>query len=417
MSDPYAVWRLPGFQRYTVAFFSMSFARQAEMVALTVYVYGLSPGAAGSLALGWLGLVQALPVILLAIPGGQMADHWDRRKLLAAMVGLTAGVSLLLVAATHLGLAAVWIYLLLTLSAVGQALGNPARSALLPQIVPAEGFSYAMAWYSSIFQIATMIGAAGAGALVAWRGGVPGVLFLVVLCRLLALAAIAALPLRPRERTGQTISLETLVAGVRFVWSQKPILATITLDLFAVLVGGCVYLLPAFAHLYHFGPAAVGYLLAAQGAGAILMSIVVAHAPPIRRAGWTMLWAVAAFGVCTIIFGLSRWFWLSMAMMFAMGAVDNISVIVRHTLVQLLTPDAMRGRVSAVNSIFIESSNQLGGLESGLTAWWLGPVRSVVFGGIGTLLIVVGAAVTWPQMLRIGSLRNLQPAEELADVT
>ncbi|MGA2033012.1 MAG: MFS transporter [Thermoguttaceae bacterium] len=406
---PYAIWRLRAYQLYTSSWFLMTFARQIETVALAVYVYAQT---GDPLALGWLGLTQALPVIVLAIPAGHLADRWDRRWVLAGMVGVTTVVSLGLTVACWRDASVAWIYLLLAISAVGQALGGPSRSALLPQLIPIVNFSQAVAWNSSVFQIAFMIGAAVGGRLVGLHDGVPIALATVVACRLLSLVALAAIP-RPRlQQALQSLSLESLMAGVRFVWSRKPILATITLDLFAVLVGGCTYLLPVFAQeILKAGPAAVGYLTAAEAAGAIAMSLVLAHLPPMRRAGWTMLWAVAAFGLTTIVFGLSRSLWLSFAMMFLMGAFDNISVVVRHSLVQMLTPDAMRGRVSAVNNIFIEASNHLGGLESGVTAWLFSPVISVVGGGIGTLLIVAAAARLWPQILRIGSLRDLRPEE------
>jgi MFS family permease len=316
---------------------------------------------------------------------------------------------------------------LLLCGAIGQALGAPSRSSLLPQIVPAEGFSNAIAWGSSVFQIASMVGPAVGGLFVSAAGGlpaplaasvvarmlVPAVLVMAVLCRLLSLVTITGLPRHGTVRSEGSISLETLAAGIRFVWLQKTILATITLDLFAVLLGGATYLLPVFAEdILHFGPSAVGYLRSAESAGAVFMAVVLTHLPPIRRAGRTMLWAVAAFGAATIVFGLSRSFWLSLAMMFLMGAFDNISVVVRHTLVQMLTPDAMRGRVSAVNNIFIVASNDLGGLESGVTARLFGPIISVVGGGVGTLLVVLGAAWKWPHILRIGSLADLWPVEE-----
>jgi MFS family permease len=199
------------------------------------------------------------------------------------------------------------------------------------------------------------------------------------------------------------------VAGVRFVWNTKLILATITLDLFAVLLGGATYLLPIYAKdILQVGPSGLGLLRAADAVGAVGMAMAIAHLPPMRRAGITLLWAVAGYGVATIIFGLSQWFWLSMLMMFLIGALDNISVVVRHTLVQMLTPDEMRGRVSAVNNVFIVASNDLGGLESGLTAWLFTPVISVVGGGIGTILVVLGAMRLWPQILGIGSLTAIR---------
>jgi predicted MFS family arabinose efflux permease len=282
----------------------------------------------------------------------------------------------------------------------------------LPQIVPAEGFANAVAWNSSVFHVASMTGPAIGGLLLDLERGVPLALAVVVACRLLSLAAMVRIPgRRPNGRTS-SISLESVMAGIRFVVQQKTVLALITLDLFAVLLGGATYLLPVFQKdILGAAPSAVGYLRSAEAAGAIAMAVLLTHLPPIPRAGRTMLWAVAGFGAATIVFGLSRSLWLSLAAMFLVGAFDNVSVVVRHTLVQMLTPDAMRGRVSAVNNIFIVSSNDLGGLESGVTAWMFGPILSVVGGGIGTILVVLGATWKWPQILALGSLGDIRPAE------
>jgi MFS family permease len=364
------------------------------------------------LDLGWLGLVQALPVIVLAIAGGQIADRRDRRLVVAATLAVTTLMSVGLTAACWVHAPVGWLYLLLGISAVGQALGGPSRAALLPQIVPAEGFANAVAWNSSVFHVASMTGPAIGGLLLDRERGVPLALAAVVACRLLSLAAMTRIPGRRPNGRPLSISLESVMAGIRFVVQQKTVLALITLDLFAVLLGGATYLLPVFQKdILGAAPSAVGYLRSAEAAGAIAMALLLTHLPPIPRAGRTMLWAVAGFGAATIVFGLSRSLWLSLAAMFLVGAFDNVSVVVRHTLVQMLTPDAMRGRVSAVNNIFIVSSNDLGGLESGVTAWAFGPILSVVGGGIGTILVVLGAAWKWPQILALGSLGDIRPAE------
>jgi predicted MFS family arabinose efflux permease len=229
----------------------------------------------------------------------------------------------------------------------------------------------------------------------------------------LVLVGVRCRPTAPRE---QSVSWENLAAGLRFVWGNKMILAALTLDLLAVLIGGLTYLLPIFAiDILHVGKSGLGFLRSAEAVGAVCMALLIAHRPPMQRAGRTMLWAVAGFGAATVVFGFSESFWLSMAMMFLIGAFDNISVVVRHTLVQALTPDAMRGRVSAVNNVFIVASNDLGGLESGVAAKLFGPLIAVVGGGIGALLVVLGAAWKWPDLLRIGSLQSLKPIE-LAEV-
>jgi MFS family permease len=308
------------------------------------------------------------------------------------------------------------IYILLGIGAVAQALGNPSRSAMLPHLVPSETFVNAVTWNSTIYYLASVTGPAiGGGIMACWAN--PAVAFATVgVCRVLATAAIAAMHFQPAQRPSESISWESVVAGIRFVRHTKLILATISLDLFAVLLGGATYLLPIYAKdILHVGPFGLGFLRSADAVGAMCMAVLLVHLPPLRRAGVAMLWAVAGFGLATIIFGLSQWFWLSLSMMFLVGALDNISVVVRHTLVQMLTPDAMRGRVSAVNNVFIVASNDIGGLESGVTAWMFGPILSVVGGGVATILVVLASMRIWPEILAIGSLRDMKPAEEIEE--
>ena len=420
-ADPYAAWRIANYRRYAVSWFAMTIARQMETVAIGVYIYKVTHDTA---ALGILGLVQALPVMLLAIPGGQLADRVDRRLVLAVTLGLTALVALGLSVACSFHATIQWVYALMIVNSVGQALGAPSRTALLPWIVPPELFSNAVSWNTTIFRVGSMVGPALGGLVMALNDywGVTIALALVFGGRLFALIGTILLPMHRPESRQTSISLETLVAGVRFVWTHKVILATITLDLFAVLLGGATYLLPAFAQdILHYPTKpdehgmtwglVVGLLTSAEAVGAIAMAVAIAHLAPIRRPGSTMLLAVAGFGVATIVFGLSRNLWLALAAMFAIGALDNISVVIRHTLIQMLTPDDMRGRVSAVNNVFIVASNDLGGLESGLTARLFGTIPSIVGGGIGTLLVVVGCAWIWPKLLSIGALANLQPGD------
>ncbi len=407
--DPYAVWRGRDFRHYTASWFLMTFAKQVETVAVGIYLYHQTGQA---LALGWLGLVQALPFMLLAVPAGQLGDRVDRKRVMMATLTLSCLVSVGLIAITRQGLAVEWYYLPLAIGAISQATGSPSRSALLPQLVPAEAFSGAVAWNSTVFQIAAMTGPAVGGWVVGAGMDVTTAFGLVLVCRVVSLAAIASVKTRPVERQNTSISLESLVAGVRFVRQTKLILATITLDLFAVLLGGATYLLPIFAmDILGVDAFGLGLLRSAEAVGAVCMALAIAHLPPMRRAGRTLLWAVAGFGAATIVFGVSQSFWLSMGMMFLIGAFDNVSVVVRHTLVQMLTPDEMRSRVSAVNNVFIVSSNDLGGLESGLTAWLVGPIVSVVGGGIGTILVVIGAARLWPEILSIGSLHDVRPLD------
>jgi MFS family permease len=408
-SDPYAAWRSSSFRLYALGWFLLTFGRQIETVAIGVYLWNLTHD---PLALGWLGLIQALPVMLLALPAGQLADRFDRRRVMMVMLAVGTCVSVGLALAVRQTMPLGWFYLLLALDASTAAAGGPARAALLPQILPADQFTNAVTWSSSIFQIASMTGPAVGGLVIGTENHIAAALGVVVACRLGSLLAIAGVRLRPQKHDRAAISWRNLVAGIRFVWHSKLILATITLDLFAVLLGGATYLLPIYAEeILHVGAQGLGFLRSAEAVGAISMAVLLAHLPPMRRAGRTMLLAVAGFGVATIVFGVSTWFWLSLAMMFLIGALDNISVVVRHTLVQMLAPDAMRGRVSAVNSVFIVSSNDLGGMESGVLARLFGPVAAVVIGGVGAIVVVLTWARMWPEILGIGRLTDVRPAE------
>ena len=265
---------------------------------------------------------------------------------------------------------------------------------------------------SSNFEFTCIVGPALGGLLIA-AYDVPWAYAIDAACALACLAFVLPISAPQEISPHRAHPLQDLFSGLHFVRESKIILATITLDLFAVLLGGATALLPIFAdQILHVGAVGLGWLRAAPSVGAVLMALALAHRPPLRRAGMAMLCAVASFGVATIVFGLSQNFWLSLLALVATGAADNISVVVRHTLVQLLTPDPMRGRVSAVNNIFIGSSNELGALESGVTAALFGPVLSVIGGGIGTILVVLGVAWKWPEVRRMGAL---QPAETVGE--
>jgi MFS family permease len=407
-SDPYLVWRNPNLRLFAASWFLMIFGKMVETVAVGVHIYRYTHDA---LSLGLVGLVQALPVLLLAIPGGQIADRYDRRRVILTMLVASSAVSVGLALAARHDLPVHWFFVLLCAGAVSQALGSPSRAALLPQIVDREVFSSAVAWSTTVFHVAAMTGPAVGGLVVGARANTTAAFALVTACRVLSAAALLGIRTAPAERAPDAVSLESLVAGIRFVWRTPLILAAITLDLFAVLLGGATYLLPIFAEdILGVGAQGLGLLRSAEAVGAVSMGVLLAHLPPMRKAGWALLWAVAGFGCATVGLGLSRLFPLSLAMMFFIGAFDNVSVVVRHTLVQMLTPDAMRGRVSAINNIFIVASNDLGGLESGATAWLFGPVISVVGGGIGAILVVLAAARIWPGIFSIGSLADIGAA-------
>jgi MFS family permease len=287
-------------------------------------------------------------------------------------------------------------------------MGWPARSALMTQTVPTEHFGNAMTWSSSVFQISAVTGPAMGGLIL--LKSVPAAYLVDAFCQFAYAIFLWLLVLRPALRSSEPANWKTVSAGVRFVQAHPMILAIMTLDLFAVLLGGATYLLPAYADtILHVGAPGFGWLRAAPAFGAFGMGMLIAHRPPMKRAGRALLLAVAGFGVATIIFGFSKNFWLSLLMLGLTGAFDNVSVVVRHTLVQVLTPDEMRGRVSAVNNIFIGASNELGGFESGTTAKFFGPIASVVAGGIGTIAVVLGVMFVWPEVRRFGSLQQKSP--------
>jgi MFS family permease len=290
---------------------------------------------------------------------------------------------------------------------------QPSKASLLPLLVPRELFSNAVTWNSSGFQLASIAGPALAGAVIAALHAY-AILYIVEFVAVLSFfALLVSIPIPHIERTHKANNLGELLAGFRFIWQSKIILGALSLDLFAVLLGGATTLLKPYSELIlHVGDMRLGWLRAAPAVGAIAMSIILAHRPPMERAGRSLLWSVAGFGVATIVFGLSRNYWLSLAMLFLTGALDMISVVVRHTLVQMLTPDEMRGRVQGVNGLFIGASNELGGCESGAVAWLfdlpddptVGPTVSVVSGGLGTMVVVAYVALRSRSLRRYGRL-------------
>jgi MFS family permease len=368
-----------------------------------------------ALALGLVGLATAIPVVLLALPAGHLADRMDRKKIVVAAQVVFVTMSLALGGLSHWQGPIFLMFAILLVRGTAQAYNNPARSALLPRLVPAEVFANAVTWSSSGFQTAAVVGPAIGGFVIAITHRATGAYILDAclttgyLLMLLAIRGDAGVrsvsaadnALQPRER----MTFQSLAAGLRFVKDTKVILAALTLDLFAVLFGGATALLPIFAKdILQVGPDGLGWLRAAPSVGALIVMIGIAHRRPMQRTGWALIAAVAGFGITTIVFGLSRSFWLSMVMLFILGGLDGISMIIRGTLVQLWTPDEMRGRVSAVNSVFIDMSNELGGFESGALAAVLGPVTAVVGGGIGTIVVVAAVATAWPELRKLGPM-------------
>jgi len=400
--DAYAALRIRDFRYFLAGHLISTMGTQMQTVAVGWHLYERTRSA---FALGLVGLVQVLPVMGLALPAGHVADRYNRRKLLMASTALVAVSAFGLGAVSALGGGATPIYACLLLGGVARAFQGPVKAAFLPQIVPRRIFSNAVSWNATGFELASMIGPAVGGLLIALLGGATAVFVICGIAAAIFFGLLIPVSGQQAASAETSMSLRSIGAGVSFVRGQQILLGAMTLDMFAVLLGGAVALLPVYAKdILHVGPTGLGWLQAAPSFGAVLMALAIAHLPPLRRAGTSLLTAVAGFGIATIVFGLSRSFWLSMIMLFLTGAFDNISVVIRHTIVQILTPDSMRGRVSAINGVFISASNELGRFESGSVAALCGPVCSVVFGGIGTVVVVALTAAFSPQLRRYGAL-------------
>jgi MFS family permease len=376
------------FRLYVASSFIENAAIQMVGVAIGWQVYALTHRA---LDLGYVGLVQLVPGVALALPAGHVADRFNRARVFAASNASLAVCAALLFAITSHGIAnVVTIYTVLFFVGVSRTFAGPAGQALVPGLVPVEHFPNAAAWSSTAWQLATIVGPSLGGLLYGAAGGAQFVYGWSA--ALFGASSILALGIRARPSQGdpQSATLGTVLAGFRYVRGSPVILDSLSLDLFAVLLGGATALLPVYASdVLHVGPSGLGLLRSAPAIGAAATAVGLAYRPIDRKAGPIMLGCVALFGLATIVFGFSHSFALSLASLLVLGAADMVSVVVRTTVVQLRTPEDMRGRVSAVNMLFIVGSNELGQLESGVTAAWLGAVSAVVLGGVGTVVVVV----------------------------
>ena len=448
--DPYASLRYPDFRRSFVGSVFSLLGMQMAGVASGWELYALTDSA---VALGLVGLVQVVPIILLALPAGHVIDRVNRKALILVITAVVVlsyiamGISSLQSAGNAAGdftLAGnrvlAWIaglfgethshftsrhvpvmFCLLLLNGMARSFNQPAKQSVMPMLVPPESFSNAVTWNSSLFEVSNMVGPTLAGLTIAafalkapnspWTYA--ALYFTNAVAQFVQLLNFASIRLTQTPRAREPVTLRSLFAGVRFVHADKIILSTLTLDMFAVLLGGATALLPVFARdILQVGPVGLGLLRAAPSLGAVTMAMILAHLPPMQRAGRNLLLAVAGFGVATIIFGLSHYFWLSLLALYCTGVFDNVSVVVRHSLVQLRTPDSMRGRVNAVNSVFISTSNELGAFESGTTAAIgirifgsiAGPMIAVAAGGVGTLLVLGAVSMLWPQLRQVKRL-------------
>jgi MFS family permease len=401
----------PNFVSYTLARFFIVLALEMQSVAVGWQVYDITHR---PIDLGYVGLAQFLPGFVLFLFGGHAADLFDRRKLLSwCYTGFGLCSAMLLAISWQAPRSVHLIYVVLVLLGCVRSFNWPASRALLPQLVPEEYFPNAVAWNASTFQVASIAGPAVGGIAYALFRGPEAVYAGSIAASVVAIFMTVRIRPRPQIVPKEPVSLRTVLAGFRYIWRKKLILGSISLDMFAVLLGGAVALLPVYSReILHTGPWGLGLLRSAPGVGAAVMAIVVAHWPIRRRAGITMMVCVAGFGVFTIVFGISRSLIISLIALFLVGASDMVSVIVRATLVQIATPDEMRGRVNAIDMLFIGVSNELGEFESGLTAQWFGTVRAVVLGGIGTLLVIATWTALFPELRKADQLTGAELVEK-----
>ena len=403
------------FRLYQTARLMVILGAEAQSVAVAWQVYAITHSA---LDLGYTGLALFLPGLFVMLAAGHAADRFDRRKIILLCYSLqaccTAVLLWLSMSATALANGRIWpIYAVLVGIGLGRAFSGPAASAMLPSLVPKEDFVNAVTWGATVYQIANMSGPAVGGLLFTlplmgvashWAGA-PVVYCFTLLMLLGFIALVSMIRAKMTTRDKKAFNMKTVLAGLEYVWRTKLLLGSISLDLFAVLLGGATALLPIFAtDILHAGPRGLGLLRAMPSVGALVVSLTMLVKPIKRKAGVTMLVCVGIFGAATVVFGLSKSIWLSAVALVIVGASDMVSVVVRSSLLQLATPPEMRGRVSAVNWLFIGASNEFGEFESGVTAQWWGAVRAVVIGGVASMVVTASAAGLFPQLRRADEL-------------
>jgi len=428
----YAVLRNADFSRYVIGRFILSLGQQMLVVAIDWELYKRTHSA---LALAFVGLSLMIPMVVCTIPAGHFADVFNRKKIILVTTVMLAAVSAGLTLISYFAAPVFWIYLCLVILGVARTFLWPASAAFVTSLVPLSQFASAVTFNSGAFQLSAVIGPTAFGAVIAltphaeehataWT-----VYALNMLASIICFALVLPIKHFHKAKPAEPVSARSLVEGFRFVYQSKIILGIITLDLFAVLLGGAVAILPMFAYdIYHVSASGFGWLRNAMPIGAVICMFIIAHRPPLQKAGRAMLLSVAIFGGATVLFGVANqncfgralpnvfWFWFAFTMLALAGGVDNVSVVVRQTLVQVLTPDEKRGRVSAVNALFIGTSNELGGSRSALVAALFtspsflgnaaatGAIVSTVTGGIGTILVVLAVAWIWPEIRRYGRL-------------
>ena len=417
IKDPYAALRYKEFNMFLVLRFAMVFAWSMQFIVIEWVVYSMTKN---PLSLGIIGLMEVIPAIAMALFAGHIVDQNEKKdmlfKCILAFSAISFGMFLLtwprITSDFSINKILYCIYFLVFLGGLVRAFLGPTIFSLLSLIVPKKVYPNASTWSSSVWQTAAVVGPALGGFSITWIG-IHWSMAFVVVCSLLSLIVLTQIETKPilNPKIGEPI-MESLKEGVKFVYTNKTILGALSLDMVAVLFGGAVALLPIFAQdILKVGPEGFGFLRAAPAVGSLLTMFISAHVPLYKNAGIKLLGAIFAFGICIIIFGISTVFWISVLALFLSGVADGISVVIRQTILQLKTPDAMRGRVAAVNSIFVGSSNELGAFESGLTAKLMGTVTAVVFGGSMTLLVVIFTGIKLPAFRNLDLQKDLEEHE------
>jgi len=417
-TDPYAALRFREFNIFLLVRFAMVFAWTMQFVVIEWEVYSLTKD---PLSLGIIGLMEVIPAVAMALFAGHIVDQSEKRGLLIKCIFgfsvVSLGLFLLtwprIVAGLSTDLVLYLVYFLVFLGGIVRAFLGPTIFSLFSLLVPKKIYPNAATWSSSVWQMGAVVGPAAGGFFIHWIG-VHWSMCFVFAFSLMALMLLLQIPKKPilNPNIGEPI-MKSLKEGIKFVRNTRVILGALTLDMFAVLFGGAVALLPIYAQdILKVGPEGFGILRAAPAVGALLIMFTSAHFPLNKNAGMKLLAAIFGFGVCIIVFGLSTWFWVSVIALFLSGVTDGISMIIRQTILQLRTPDAMRGRVASVNSMFVGSSNELGAFESGLTAKLMGTVTAVVFGGGMTILTVLGTGFFFPKLRKLDLRKDLEEHEK-----
>lgn len=417
-NDPYAALRYREFNTFLLLRFAMVFAWSMQFIIIEWQVYSLTKN---PLSLGIIGLMEIIPAVAMALFAGHIVDQKEKKSLLFKCIVGFSIISIGLFSLTWPPVVSGWkmdtvlyaIYFMVFLGGIVRSFLGPTIFSLLSLIVPKKAYSNAATWSSSVWQVGSVVGPAVAGFSIHWIG-VHWSLCIVIAFSIFSIIALTQIESKPilNKKIGEPVK-ESLKAGVRFVFNNPAILSSLSLDMFAVLFGGAVALLPIFAQdILKVGPEGFGVLRAAPAVGAFITMFVSAYVPMNKNAGMKLLIAIFGFGVCIIVFGLSTLYWLSVVALFFSGIFDGISVVIRQTILQLKTPDDMRGRVSAVNSIFVGSSNELGAFESGVTAKLMGTVTAVVFGGSMTLLTVLVTGFVSPTFRKLDLQKDLEAHEK-----